>query len=193
LLSELSIIGTGVARHRARRHVRHGARGGFSLLELLVVMAIIMIVMGLLLASVRRARAGAQSVHCLSNLRQISTGLRMFASDNANRFPDPKAEALSWETMICKYVPNNKVFLCLADEELGPVAGSSYDWRDTAVDDTTLAGRLITDVRRADTVLAYEALPGWHVKRMMNVARIDGSCCTLDDQAAVGDLLKPIR
>lgn len=118
----------------------------------------------------------------------------MYASDNGNRFPDRASlEEVSWETMIHRYLQNSKVFECAADEEIAPTAGSSYDWRDTGVPETTLAGRMMTEVRRQDVVLTLEALPGWHFKRKMNVGRIDGSCCTMDDQHAVGDLLMPIR
>jgi type II secretory pathway pseudopilin PulG len=176
---------------RSRRHPR--SRPGFTLLELLVVIGIIMILIAMLLVTLRRARIAAQSVNCVSNLRQITTGLRMFAGDNGNRLPDPGALEVSWESTIRRYLQNSKVFECPADEELAPTAGSSYDWRDTSVAETTLAGRLLTDVRRQDVVLSFEALPGWHFKKKMNVGRIDGSCCTMDDQQAVGDLLKPIR
>jgi type II secretory pathway pseudopilin PulG len=162
------------------------------LLEVLVVIAIITILMSMLLVALRRARTTAQTVTCLSNLRQITTGLRMFAQENGNRFPSPGEDA-SWEACIQRYVSNPKVFECPADEELAPSAGSSYDWRDTGVPETTLVGRLMTDVRRQDLVLTFEALPGWHLKRKMNVGRIDGSCATEDDQLAVGDLLMPIR
>ncbi|HSV14843.1 MAG TPA: type II secretion system protein [Tepidisphaeraceae bacterium] len=168
-------------------------RRAFSLLELLVVIGIIAMLIAMLLVALRRARTAAQSINCISNLHQIATGLRMFANDNGNRFPDPGALEVSWESTIRKYLQNSKVFECPGDEELCPTAGSSYDWRDTSVPETTLAGRSMTDVRRQDLVLAFEALPGWHFKKKMNVSRIDGSCCTMDDQEAVGDLLKPVQ
>src|SRR5947208_14930878 len=122
----------------------------------------------LLLVSLRPARITAQSDNSTSILRQITTGLRMIAGDNGNRFPDPGALEVSWESTIRRYLQNSKVFECPADEELAPTAGSSYDWRDTSVPETTLAGRMMTEVRRQDLVLTIEALPGWHYKKKMN-------------------------
>jgi prepilin-type N-terminal cleavage/methylation domain-containing protein len=179
--------------HGPRLTARRRRAAGFSLIELLVVIGIITVLLALLMVALRRARISAEAVTCLSNTRQIATGLRMFASDNGNHFPDPNVADVSWESMIQRYLPNSKVFECPADQEVAPGTGSSYDWRDTGVPETTLAGRLMTDVRRTDVVLAFEALPGWHVKNKMNVARIDGSCCTMNDQDAVGDLLRPVR
>jgi prepilin-type N-terminal cleavage/methylation domain-containing protein len=172
---------------------RHSRRFGFTLLELLIVIGIIAVLIAMVMVALRRARIAAESVNCLSNLRQITTGLRMYTADNGNRFPNPGAEEVSWESTIQRYLPNSKVFACPADEELAPTSGSSYDWRDTGVAETTLAGRMVTEVRRQDVVLTFEAMPGWHVKRKMNIGRIDGSCCSMDDQLAVGDVLKPIR
>lgn len=170
-----------------------GARSGFTFIELLVAIGIIAVLMGLLLVVIGRVRNSANATACLSNLRQITTGLRAYANDNGNRFPDPEGAGTSWESTIQSYAPNPKVFLCPSDQEVGPATGSSYDWRDTALAETTLAGRLVTDAKRADLVLTLEALPGWHAKKKMNVGLIDGSCRVMDDQEAVADLLKPIR
>ncbi|CAN5331847.1 hypothetical protein BH09PLA1_BH09PLA1_20560 [soil metagenome] len=57
-------------------------RRAFSLVELMVVVGIIAIMIGLLLPSLTRARAQANSVACKSNLRQL--GLMMFTYINEN-------------------------------------------------------------------------------------------------------------
>jgi prepilin-type N-terminal cleavage/methylation domain-containing protein len=54
-------------------------RSGFTLIELLVVIAIIAILAALLLPALNRAKSATDSVVCKSNLRQLVTGLSLYA------------------------------------------------------------------------------------------------------------------
>jgi prepilin-type N-terminal cleavage/methylation domain-containing protein/prepilin-type processing-associated H-X9-DG protein len=60
----------------------------FSLIELLVVIAIIAILASLLLPALARAKERTRQVACLSNLRQLDLGFRMYLSEHHDRFPD---------------------------------------------------------------------------------------------------------
>lgn len=72
-----------VSIHRQRRPAPQGCgdrgnREGFSLIELLVVMAMLAVLVAILIPAVTSARAGARRVQCAGNLRNISLALCEF-------------------------------------------------------------------------------------------------------------------
>ncbi len=98
---------------------------GFTLIELLVVIAIIAILAAILFPVFARARAKALQNNCLSNVKQLALGLKMYFSDYDQRFPFAFAwdvnRGLYWKRQIYPYIKNGQIYVCPADApgELG--------------------------------------------------------------------------
>jgi prepilin-type N-terminal cleavage/methylation domain-containing protein/prepilin-type processing-associated H-X9-DG protein len=105
--------------------------GGFTLLELLVVIAVIAILAGLLLPVLAKAKSKAQGVFCLNNTRQLAVGWLLYADDNDGRLPynlvgDAARTDLNWVYGVLDWDPNNSDntnTATLTDSALGPYVG----------------------------------------------------------------------
>ena len=89
---------------------------GFTLIEILVVLAVLAILTAILLPVFASARHRARMTACASNLHQISLALHQYAADNDGNYPldDPvlaHTPHLIW-TLLTPYTHNADVFHC---------------------------------------------------------------------------------
>src|SRR5436190_7673336 len=68
-------------------HVRRlrGAGGGFTLVELLVVVGVISVLMSLLMPTLSRAREHARRASCLANVRTLTAAWLLYADNHRGR------------------------------------------------------------------------------------------------------------
>ncbi|GEM_PF-118570 len=92
----------------------------FTLIELLVVIAIIAILAGMLLPALAKAKQKAQAIQCVSNIRQIVLGTKMYTDDNNGKhivtylFPPYSKGLLTWFQIVQPYLSSTNVLLCPA-------------------------------------------------------------------------------
>src|SRR5688572_2416752 len=97
------------------------SRPAFTLIELLVVIAIIAILAAILFPVFAQARSKARQAGCLSNQKQIGTGIMMYAQDYDERLPACHSWGLGWtpavqgryiQQLTAPYVKNEPIWFC---------------------------------------------------------------------------------
>lgn len=76
-----------INKRRDRGRPAAGARGGYTLVELLVVIAVLALLAALGLGALDRVRESGNSAACLKNLRQIGAAAHGYAADNNGVLP----------------------------------------------------------------------------------------------------------
>jgi prepilin-type N-terminal cleavage/methylation domain-containing protein len=93
---------------------KYRREAAFTLVELLVVIAIIGILAALLLPAVTSVKLKAQRTHCLSNVKQLSFGSFMYASENS-RHAGVETAAFpggNWMGTLNEYARVNGILIC---------------------------------------------------------------------------------
>ncbi len=88
-------------------------RQGFTLIQLLVVIAIFAILLGLLLPAVQKVREAASRMQSQNNLKQIILGCMNYESTYGKLPPGVDANHFSAAVYILPYVEQNNVFMAI--------------------------------------------------------------------------------
>ncbi len=149
-------------------------KSGFTLIEILVVIAIISILAAILFPVFARARENARRASCLSNLKQLGLGVQMYTQDYDERMPPAyqyngapgdTTQLYSWMALIMPYVKSSQACVCPSwsndsgysegsPDRNPPIPVSSY----TAVFPVTgSVGRLLAEfVAPAETIFGLD-------------------------------------
>jgi prepilin-type processing-associated H-X9-DG protein len=101
-----------------------GGMRGFTLVELLVVIGIVILIAAVAIPVFLSARESARRATCLSNERQIAMAMLQYVSDNDEAFP-PVANPLdgsNWPLIVHPYLRSVTVFACQSDDTDVPAA-----------------------------------------------------------------------
>ena len=89
-------------------------RRGFTLIELMVVIAVIALMAALLFPALNRAKESGRRTACASNLRQLGVALSIYAGENEGSFPLVTVTN-RWPAQLYRSYENFDVLLCASD------------------------------------------------------------------------------
>lgn len=109
---------------------RPASKRGFTIVEILVVVAIIALLSAILVPVLGRARENGKRSACSNNLRQIALGLQQYTQDNDRRFPPMPDfsgnEGEGWISSLEPTVKSPGIFQCPSESKKGDRFATDY-------------------------------------------------------------------
>ena len=108
---------------------------GFTLVEMLVVLAIIGGLAAIIYPISRSMIAKSREAACISNLRSLGVGLQTYLQEHNDKMPNLNASRASktedvpvLDTVLLDYLESSEAFHCPEDKVEFEKTGSSYSW-----------------------------------------------------------------
>lgn len=142
--------------------LRRRMRSGWSLVEILLTVAVFSVLAALAFTAYGPAKRSARIASCTSNLHQIGLALEIYASDHDGRLPSAPPVQLGHQ-----YLADRSLLFCPAEERVGMATASSYSWRMWMPDGTPLG------VWKRDHSDAVIAVCDNHLQRPVTITEKD--------------------
>ncbi len=116
----------------ARSLHRDRVETGFTLIEILVVLAILMALSAILFPVFAGVREQGRRTTCVSNLRQIGAALATYVQDNEGVYPPQSVKAegwpgvKTWTGIVASYAPAAELFRCPSAEIPANLGDTTY-------------------------------------------------------------------
>lgn len=144
-------------------------RRAFTLVEILVVIAIVAVLAGLLFPALTRTVASSRAAACVSNLRQLGSALNLYLAEHDNTMPTMEAGRRSLaedvpviDNTLDRYADSPEVFACPSDDQkFATTTGTSYFWN-TALNGQAVAALNFFTVESKSRIPLLSDKEGFH-------------------------------
>ncbi len=141
----------------------------FTLVEMLVVMAIVAIVLALGVPAYQIIQARAKSSQCLSHLESLGSALNLYLGDHQMIMPTLAAARSSIDeelpvidTVLAEYLESKNAFQCPADATLWKTTGTSYYWNNALNGQSAARLNLFGFIEDASRIPVILDKDSWH-------------------------------
>ncbi|MGI9455005.1 MAG: DUF1559 domain-containing protein [Aeoliella sp.] len=170
----------------------------FTLVELLVVVAIIGILVAMLLPAIQAARESARRSSCKNNLKQLALGCQMYHDSNG-MLPMGAATDVgtTWGFFVMNFIEQGIIAANTVNNERERPGLGNYQWgRPAPYDESIFANEVFRNIRSIETVVPVFRCPsialpehqhdidtfGWHVMKRVPGSYLGSATGIIDDQ-----------